>query len=53
MIKAGVRCEAFVYEGQGHGFFNKDPWKTRTLVEADKFLASLGWIEGAPPLTPP
>ena len=53
MIKAGVRCEAFVYEGQGHGFFNKDPWKTRTLVEADKFLASLGWIEGVPTITPP
>jgi acetyl esterase len=45
MQAAGVRCEAFFYEGQGHGFFSKEPWRTQTLTEADKFLTSLGWIE--------
>ena len=53
MEKAGVRCEAHVYDGQGHGFFNKDPWKTITLIEADRFLASLGWLKGEPTLAMP
>jgi acetyl esterase/lipase len=53
MTKAGVKCEAFFYEDQPHGFFNKDPWQTKTLIEADKFLASLGWLEGPPTLTTP
>jgi acetyl esterase len=53
MKRAGVRCEAFFYEGQVHGFFNRDPWRTRTLVEADKFLASLGWLQGPPTLPEP
>ena len=54
MKKAGVRCDAHVYPGAGHGFFNRDTaqvaWFTLTLIEADKFLASLGWIEGPPTL---
>jgi acetyl esterase/lipase len=53
MTKAGVKCEAFFYDDQPHGFFNKDPWQTKTLIEADKFLASLGWLKGPPTLTPP
>lgn len=53
MKLAGVRCEAFFYEDQVHGFFNRDPWRTRTLIEADKFLHSLGWLEGKPTLTEP
>ena len=53
MKAAGVRCEAFFYDQQGHGFFNKEPFKTRTLIEADKFLTSLGWLAGAPILLEP
>ena len=53
MKAAGVRCEARFYEGQGHGFFNSDPWKSITLAEADKFLASLGWLKGEPTLKVP
>ena len=53
MKKDGVRCEAFFYEDQVHGFFNRNPWRTRTLIEADKFLASLGWLKGEPTLTLP
>jgi len=53
MTAAKVRCEAFYYDGQPHGFFNQDPWKTRTLIEADKFLASLGWLTGEPTLPMP
>lgn len=50
MTKAGVRCETHLYEGQVHGFFNRDPYKTATLIEVDKFLGSLGWLKGEPTL---
>jgi acetyl esterase len=53
MKAAGVRCEAIFYDDQGHGFFNKEPFKTRTLIAADKFLESLGWLTGPPTLTEP
>ena len=39
-----VRVEEFFAEGQGHGFFNREPWKTRTTAAADEFLASLGFV---------
>ena len=50
MKKAGVRCDTHIYPNAGHGFFNKEPYFGKTLTEADKFLASLGWIEGPPTL---
>ena len=57
MKKAGVRCDAHIYPGGGHGFFNGDtanhPWFTQTLLETDKFLASLGWLSGPPTLAKP
>ncbi len=53
MKKAGVRCDAHVYPKAGHGFFNQDPHFTSTLIEADKFLGSLGWLKGEPTLSEP
>lgn len=53
MDEVAVRCETRVYEGQAHGFFNKDPWQTITLIESDKFLSSLGWLRGEPTLAEP
>jgi acetyl esterase/lipase len=53
MKLAGARCEAFFYDDQVHGFFNREPWRTRTLIETDKFLASLGWLQGSHTLTEP
>lgn len=53
MQKAGVRADTFFYDGQPHGFFNKDPWKTKTLLEVDRFLVSLGWLKGEPTLKSP
>ena len=53
MTKCGVRCEALFYDDQVHGFFNREPWRTRTLIKVDKFLASLGWLQGNPTLTEP
>lgn len=58
MEKAGVRCVAKFYEGQGHGFFNpgkggKTEFFHDTLLETDKFLTSLGWLKGEPTLKQP
>jgi hypothetical protein len=53
MKSARVRCDTHFYDAQPHGFFNQEPYKTRTLIEADKFLASLGWLNGPPTLTDP
>jgi acetyl esterase/lipase len=54
MKQSGVRCDVHIYPGAGHGFFNKrandSRWFTQTLAEADRFLASLGWIKGEPTL---
>lgn len=52
MQACGVRCEVYLYAGQGHGFANYQPYKTDTLIQADKFLESLGWLQGAPTLQP-
>ena len=55
MKAVGVRCDLHVYDGQGHGFFNtKNPKYFRlTVIEADKFLALLGWLKGPPTLAEP
>jgi acetyl esterase/lipase len=55
MQKNGVRCDLHLYEGQGHGFFNygKGNSYTLTMIEADKFLASLGYLQGEPSLHSP
>jgi hypothetical protein len=49
----GVRAEKYLAKGQPHGFFNRSPWKERTLIAADKFLASLGYLKGEPTVKVP
>lgn len=39
--------------GQSHSFFNKDPWRTVTLIAADRFLVKQGLLTGEPPLQAP
>jgi acetyl esterase len=53
MKKAGSRCDTRFYEGQGHAFWGREPFRSRTLIETDKFLGSLGWLKGAPTLKEP
>lgn len=52
MEEAGNRCELATYGGQGHGFFNygrgDNTMFRETLAEADRFLGSLGYVEGPP-----
>ena len=54
MEAKGVRSDLHLYEGQPHGFFNHRGGKNKhyylTLIDADRFLASLGYLEGEPTL---
>ena len=45
MKEKGNRCELLAYDGQSHGFFNQEPFRSQTLEAADKFLVSIGWIK--------
>ncbi len=55
MEEAGSRCDLFLYEGQGHGFFNfqkddkaENKYFSETVYQADLFLESLGYLSGKP-----
>lgn len=45
--------EVFLANGQPHGFFNNEPWRTQTLIEADRFLVRHGLLSGEPTLITP
>ena len=49
MKEQGRRCDLHLYEGKPHGFFNL--WVSRsdlaeTIIKLDRFLVSLGYLEG-------
>jgi acetyl esterase/lipase len=52
MTEQGNRCELVGFEGQSHGFFNfgrgGGQGYRETLRKTDEFLASLGYLKGAP-----
>lgn len=51
MQSVGSRCDLFLYEGQQHGFFNfsaSPEYYQKTVLEADRFLSSLGYLDGEP-----
>jgi acetyl esterase/lipase len=40
----GVRCEVISYDGQKHGFFNREPFLSATNHVMIQFLASIGYV---------
>lgn len=50
MQKVGSRCELKLYEREDHGFFNYGNFDRyrETLLEADRFLQSLGYLQSHP-----
>jgi acetyl esterase len=50
MEKVGSRCDLFLYEGQGHGFFNYGQFEyyKKTVSEANRFLVSMGYLAEEP-----
>lgn len=57
MNDAGNRCELVGFEGQPHGFFNagrgEDRMYRETVYRLDRFLNSLGYLEGEPTIELP
>src|SRR6202035_2736504 len=49
----GHRSAMFTAEKQPHGFFNRSPWREKTLLRADEFLVSLGYLQGKPTIKIP
>jgi acetyl esterase/lipase len=49
----GVQIELWTAEGEGHGFFNKNPWFEWTLYLTDQFLQMNGYLEGEAEIIPP
>ncbi|MBS1816166.1 MAG: alpha/beta hydrolase fold domain-containing protein [Acidobacteria bacterium] len=45
MTTAGMKLELRIYPGQVHAFYNKEPYRTQTTEEMEKFLKGLGWFE--------
>ena len=35
-------------DGEGHGFFNRDPWRSEIIEITDRFLAEQGFVTGEP-----
>ena len=52
MESNGVRSDLHLYRDQPHGFFNfnKTENYSKTVIEMDRFLASLNYLEGEPGL---
>lgn len=52
MEEVGSRCDLFLYDGAGHGFFNNTKYDGKfyqqTVHEADLFLISLKYLKGQP-----
>ena len=51
--ESGHRAELFLADGVGHGFFNRPPWRERTLRRVDEFLGTLGYVSGPPTFPAP
>jgi acetyl esterase/lipase len=53
MEKVGSRCELKIYDGQNHGFFNYKniAYYKKTVMDADAFLVSLGYLKNEPNVT--
>lgn len=58
MTEKGNRCDAIIYEGVQHAFVLLDYYPDETVVvraitDIDRFLASLGFLQGPPTLAMP
>ena len=52
MTDKSRRCDLYLYKDQAHGFFNyrNKNYFIDTVIQADKFLTSLGYLKGEPTL---
>ena len=50
--RLGFTLRLLTAKDAGHSFFNDQPWRDRTLWEADRFLARYGYLQGPPIVEP-
>lgn len=50
-LGASSSVEWWTAVGEGHAFFNNEPWKSLTLIQADRFLVKHGLLDGLPILS--
>jgi acetyl esterase/lipase len=43
--KLGGVAELKTASGEGHGYFNRSPWRERTIADADAFLVERGFLK--------
>jgi hypothetical protein len=53
LVKKGNKLEYWMAKDQGHMFHRNGAWVDVTIKKADKFLVSLGLLEGQSPLADP
>jgi acetyl esterase/lipase len=51
-LGASARTETWYAEKESHGYWDKPEWNDLNLIEADRFLASLGLLAGEPTIKP-
>ena len=44
VVDAGGDCQVLLYDGAGHGFFNRSPYYEETLKDLIDFLGVIGWL---------
>lgn len=47
-LSEGVPATLLTAQGQAHGFFNREPWRSATTLAMDHFLLEQGYLSGAP-----
>ncbi len=47
-LSEGVPATLLTAEGQAHGFFNREPWRSATTLAMDHFLLEQGYLFGTP-----
>jgi acetyl esterase len=48
MQELGLKAVLKPYQGQAHGFFNREPYLSETTSDLDEFLVELKWLSPAP-----
>jgi acetyl esterase/lipase len=47
----GTETQLLVAPNNGHGFFNKEPWKSSTMRAIDQYLVEKSYLSGEPRIT--
>ena len=54
LVEAGAPdMEIWYGQWAGHGFFKDQPWRDLCVIQVDRFLTRLGYLEGEPTLSVP